>query len=403
MSRTGTNPRKASGRLWGVDAARGVALIGMMSVHVISTQNPDGSASTAGLVFSGRSAALFAVLAGVGLALLSSSTTDRLRLSWTRRSVVVRAVLIILIGCVLALMSHGVAVILVNYGLMFLLALPFLRLGAKALAGIAAGFALLGPAALYFWQNALRETPVSHPERLWHSPTFLDLSDSPETFADPGTLVLDLVVTGYYPLLVWPAYFFAGMAIGRLNLRRLSTALALAGAGLAGAAATWLVGWATVQNSGIFAHLQQASGYDPVEVQGALDTNDHLLPFITHPAWFGLVTPHQGSPTDLVHTLSTSMLVLGVCLLLAKALPWLMAPLAGAGAMPLTLYVGHLLVLHVWSPDEGLQQTITPPILWAGFIITFLVLGLAKILLDRRGPLEAATAGVAAAVAGPKP
>ncbi len=386
-----------------MDAARGAALIGMMTVHVISSQNPDGTASTAGLVLSGRSAALFAVLAGVGLALMSSRTSDALTLSWTRRAVAVRAGLIIVLGAFLALMNHGVAVILVNYGLMFLLALPFLRLGAKALAGLAAGFALLGPAALYLWQNALRETLSSQPERLWHSPTFLDLSDSPETFVDPGTLALDLTVTGYYPLLVWPAYFFAGMAIGRLNLRRLSTAAALAAAGAAGAAATYLIGWATVETSGMFGHLQQLSGYEPHEVQGALETNDHLLPFITHPAWFGLVTPHQGSPVDLIHTLSTSMLTLGVLLLIAAALPWLTAPLAGAGAMPLTLYTAHLLVLAVWHPSEDLQETVTPPMLWTGFIVAFLVLGLVKVLVKRRGPLEAATAGAAHALAGPKP
>ena len=52
-------------RLAGVDAARGLALIGMMSVHLFRMPyGPD--APLARELVSGRSAALFAVLAGVG-------------------------------------------------------------------------------------------------------------------------------------------------------------------------------------------------------------------------------------------------------------------------------------------------------------------------------------------------
>lgn len=68
---TGQVLRPASARLVGVDAARGVALLGMVAVavHVLSGQDADGSESLTYQVASGRSAALFAVLAGVGLAL----------------------------------------------------------------------------------------------------------------------------------------------------------------------------------------------------------------------------------------------------------------------------------------------------------------------------------------------
>lgn len=56
-------------RLLGVDVARSLALIGMMSVHIFAAFRPDGSLHPAYVVAAGRSAALFAVLAGVGLAL----------------------------------------------------------------------------------------------------------------------------------------------------------------------------------------------------------------------------------------------------------------------------------------------------------------------------------------------
>src|SRR6478672_13564809 len=71
-----TRSRKATGsrqpgRLRGIDAARGLALLGMMATHVLPTFGSDAQLTPTwvGLVFSGRAAALFAVLAGVGLAL----------------------------------------------------------------------------------------------------------------------------------------------------------------------------------------------------------------------------------------------------------------------------------------------------------------------------------------------
>ena len=61
-------------RLLGVDVARALALIGMMSVHIFPAVGRDGSLHPAYLVAAGRSAALFATLAGVGLALTTGGT-----------------------------------------------------------------------------------------------------------------------------------------------------------------------------------------------------------------------------------------------------------------------------------------------------------------------------------------
>ncbi|MEH3076040.1 MAG: heparan-alpha-glucosaminide N-acetyltransferase domain-containing protein [Quadrisphaera sp.] len=61
-------------RLVGVDAARGLALLGMMGTHLVSRTTADGGVSWVYEVFSGRASALFAVLAGVGLALSTGRT-----------------------------------------------------------------------------------------------------------------------------------------------------------------------------------------------------------------------------------------------------------------------------------------------------------------------------------------
>jgi uncharacterized membrane protein len=62
-------------RVIGVDVTRGIALFGMMSVHVLPTFNDNGTPTAATVVASGRSAATFVVAAGVSLAFISGGRT----------------------------------------------------------------------------------------------------------------------------------------------------------------------------------------------------------------------------------------------------------------------------------------------------------------------------------------
>jgi uncharacterized membrane protein len=388
-----------------VDAARGLALLGMMAVHVVPTTGPGtGEATWAGLLFSGRSAALFAVLAGVGLALLTGGAGKRgaapehsnAQAAWFRKVIAVRAAVIIGIGLFLSLLGSGVAVILVHYGVLFILALPFLRMGAKGLALWAAGWVAASP-VLYWWlQNLLRPDPAEPAERLWHSPMIFDL-------AQPGLLALDLFVTGYYPLILWPAYMLTGMALGRLRLGSSTTQLRLLLAGLAGAALTYGVGWMVEAESGVVERMRPYAESDDA-LQGSLETGDHFLPLVTDPLWFLIPMPHQGSHLDLLHTISCAVAVLGLMLILVRFLKWPLAPLAGAGAMPLSLYVGHLIILGpFWRLEGAPLAWVEESVLLLWLVVAALAAGLAKVLLRRRGPLEALTHGAGIAAAGPRP
>ena len=67
----GLDPRRSAGRVVAVDAARGLALVGMTAVHFLPDAYPDNDRPTLSwLLFAGDSAALFALLAGVALALV---------------------------------------------------------------------------------------------------------------------------------------------------------------------------------------------------------------------------------------------------------------------------------------------------------------------------------------------
>lgn len=393
------NPRSRTSsargsRLWGVDCARAVALLGMFAVHVLPLSDPGTGAPTwAGEFLAGRSAALFAVLAGVGLALLSGGTSPHR--SGVKRGVrmgtAVRAALIILIGLTVSLLQSGVAIILVHYGVMFLLALPFLRLSFRGLALLAGAWALLGPVLWRFAQLQLRQglEPLDQPERLWISPNVFHLLNP----ADLPTLGLDLIATGYYPLLIWPAFFFAGMALGRIDLSRTTIPLRLLLGGAVLAALTWGLSSWVISSTSLVTDVAALTGDSRRTVSTQLITGDPLMPLVLDDRWFFTAVPHQGSPTEVLHTIGSAAAMLGACLLLVRLLPgplaWLVTPLAGAGAMPLTLYVGHLVVLSQWRPAGALLGSLSPEQLLLGLVLAALIAGTVKMVLGRRGPLEA--------------
>jgi uncharacterized membrane protein YeiB len=370
-------PRSAS-RLTGVDAARGVALLGMGAVHVLTPALAPGAGFTEA-VAAGRSAALFAVLAGVGLALAYRRRHGR---RWARdgAALVVRAVLICLVGLALGELESGVAVILAYYGVLFVLVVPWLAAGARTLL---AGAALVA-AAVPLLSFAVRD---SLPERDRASPTFDDL-------AEPGRLLSELLLTGYYPAAAWLAYLLVGLAVGRLALQRTRTAAGVAAAGaalvvLAAAASRLLLG-----PFGGYDRIGETLRRPPgVSVEELVDAGRFGNVPTTTPWWLATDAPHTTTPLDLLGTAGSALLVLGLLLLVARRVPQLLAPLAAAGSMPLTLYTAHVVVLGTTETDDPVR-----------YYLLQVAVGLLAALVWRRlvgrGPLEAAIAAVAGRVRG---
>ena len=260
-------------RLPGVDAARGVALLAMVAVHVLPGEDPDGTLSFTEHVASGR-----------------------------RLALLLRAVLVGSIGLGLGALDSGVAV-------------------------------------------------VDNPEL--------------DRLGDPGQLVSDLLVTGYYPAVAWPAYLLLGLAVGRLALGRVRTPV---GGEQELIAAT---GGPVVLDRDFFGNVPTGSRW-----------------------WLAVDAPHTTTPLDLVGTAGAALLVLGVALILAPRLRLVLAPLAAAGSMPLSLYTAHVVVLL------GLTETDDPE----RYYVVQVVVGVAAASAWRhwlgRGPLEAVLAAVTGPVAG---
>lgn len=423
-SSTGAARALRGTRLRGVDAARGIALLGMIATHIMAltrvSETPEGFSvepTWVGLLFAGKSSALFAVVAGVGLALMTSTrgAPERAgrphrgpRLAWDRRYVAVRAVLLAVVGMACGLLEMNVAVILVHYALLFLCALPFLGLGVRALAGWTVGWVLLSPVLAGLiavgMRSAVGAEEYTQGWRLWSNPTFTDL------LSQPALLVWDVLLTGYYPVLQWVGYVLFGLSLGRLPLGRWATGLALAVGGAVVAAGAFGLSWMLLAQEGVRAELAERTGVAEDQLDAQLLTGSHLSAEAVQgePLWFMLAAPHTGTPLDLLLTCGTSALVLGVCLVVVRALDavpggvlsWVVLPLAGAGALPLTLYVGHLIALDLFEePTFDWPRVSLTIVYWtACLVIGALVRG-----FGRRGPLEWGIGQVAGTLAGPRP
>jgi uncharacterized membrane protein YeiB len=195
VQRTGT----PTGRLVGVDATRGLAVLGMAVAHVGDAG--DWGEPTGWLqVADGRSAATFATLAGVSAGLLSGGRTPR-DLPGARIRIATRALLIGTLGVLLVALGTPVVVILPTYAVMFLALIPVLGAGPRALAWSAAVVLAAGSVVL-----AVVDRDVGWPA--------------------------SILVGHYYPAVVWFAYLLAGLAVVRAGLLTRPGPLAAIGSGL---------------------------------------------------------------------------------------------------------------------------------------------------------------------------
>lgn len=360
-------------RILGLDVARGLAILGMAGAHIGVSEPFDAfEPSTWADLVNGRSSILFALLAGVSIALMTgrSSGPDPARIPSIRLQLVGRGAVIFLIGLTLELLNTPIAVILTLYGLLYVAVIPFLRWAPAKLLLAASILALAGPALL-----ALLAVLTLHP-------------------SGPG---IDLVLYGSYPITVWLAFVFAGMALGRLHVERVETAaVALVvglglmvvgyGLGLIGAVAgigggantastTISTGWSTYPDA-------VADG-DPI---GA------VLAGI-----FG-VEAHSGGTAEILGSGGFALVVIALCLLLSRPLRWILLPLAALGSMPLSAYSAHVLSTALIGGPGGFFSSNE---FWAGTAIMLLLATTLWSILVGRGPLEQLVGRAATAMATP--
>lgn len=363
----------------------------MMAIHVLPEHDLDGDTSVAYVLAHGRSAAAFAFLAGVGLALATARARAGPRDQWpgVRAAVAVRGLAIGVIGLLLGYLDSGVAVILAYYAVFFLFAVPLLWLRTGTLAVLALVAAVAVPIGSHAVRGVLPEAGAANP-------TFTALVQ------DPVRLLVELTVTGYYPVLTWMTYLCAGLAVGRLTLRSTRVAAGLLGGGAVLAAAASGLSW-TLLNvfGGREAIAAAAFVTDPERLDSLVTSGQYGTTPTTTWWWLSVAAPHSSTPFDMLHTTGVAVALLGAALLVSRVAGPALVPLAAAGAMTLTLYSAHVVLLaSPYLPGEPVTS-------YAVQVLGALALATAWRAAMGRGPLEEGVAALSAstrrAVAGRRP
>lgn len=346
---------RTSRRIEGLDLARALAVFGMVAVNLPLSLGGDDAGVAGGLqqLFSGRAAAVFVVLAGVGISLMAGG--DRVvegvgRFRWTlaRRSLVLAV-----LG--LGWMPLWGPDILHFYAVYLLLGACLLPVRSGWLLAAAATAMLAFPLLLL----------VLDYEAGWDFTTL--------TYVDafrPAGFFRHLLFNGFHPVFPWVAFLFAGMWLGRQDLRSPRSRWRLTAA----FTATWLVVEA------IGAALEQALLGQP-----------GMDPQLAH-ALAG-VSPLPPLPPYILGSGSLAVVVILLSIPVAERLHRLTAPLQAVGQHALTHYVAHVLLLIV--PLVTLQEHVgkLSPAFVAGSLGVYVVASTVFSVLwrrhFRRGPLEA--------------
>jgi hypothetical protein len=312
----------------GVDAARGLALLGMMAAHTWPRDD------TSELLVDGRPSVLFAVVAGVALGLVTGGSSPfEVGRGQARVRLLIRAIVLFALGAALWVLPSGIAIILDYYGVMFVLMIPLLFARRGVLLAVVAVVLVAAP--------LLRDEFV--------------VAGTPE--AEPLATVVDYLFTGYYPALLWLPLLAIGLLIARAGLESRRVRLLAVGLGAMASIAGYgagavLPGVDASAHSGTIAELLGAGGLAVGLVGGALLLLDREPP--------------------------------------ARIARLIAAPLSAMGRVPLTVYSAHVVVIAVLAPfgPAGLFEGAIGIGVFVLLAVSGMLFGLAWQALGWRGPLE---------------
>ncbi len=400
-------------RIVALDIARGLAVIGMVAAHTLDVYGGMvwNDPTTWPEIASGRSSILFALLAGISIALMTgrSRVPAGAELTPLRLGLLGRGLVIFLIGLVLELLGTSVAVILTFFGVVYAVSIVFIGMRIRSLLIWAGALAVAGPAVAAGLQAL-----------------------SPFGGGDGMAFVLG----GTYSIVVWTALTVAGLALGRLDLnrRKVAALTAAVGVGLCvlgtAAGAVWnaaeetawedssgslekydditLTPGAEVNLNGLVCEdygddfiscypegdFEEKSFVDSFEDSGSNGWATYAEeisvenPGLTMLSALMSGSPHSGGTMEILGSGGLAMALVGLLALTRQALRHVLLPLAAVGSMPLTAYSAHVVIIWImlgpggWTEGTGL--------FW-GITVGLLIGCAAWAILAGRGPLERLT------------
>ena len=354
MQRTTTLTKK---RIAGYDFARGIAVFGMFLMNFkIVMQNPQEPVSGFWALllqgWEGRFGALFIILAGIGVSLMTRRARvhqDVDLLKKNRRTLLLRAGFLFVLGCLF--IPFWEADILHFYGIYIVLAVLVVRSSEKWLTGLMTAFTSLFVLLflLFDWEAGWN----------WFHLTY-------EDFWTVHGFLRNTFFNGYHPLFPWFAFFLFGMLIGRRDLtdKKCRKRYLLIG--------------------GLLLGLCEAISYG-------------IVPFITTTefAELGLffnTLSFPPFPLFMVSACCSSLILIILCIIITENQPSsLTKPFIYTGQMVLTHYIAHVVIAMGFL--EAIGRLYNQPLAFAvKFSCVYFVISVIFSVLwqerFKKGPLE---------------
>jgi uncharacterized membrane protein YeiB len=347
-------------RIIGIDVARALAVIGMIIVNfkVVFGETGDSWLKPFANFFYGKAAAVFVVLAGVGLALMTNTafkTQNPEKLKRGRTRILKRAIFLFVVG--LSYSWIWPADILHFYGIYMLLTLFFINRPTKQILIGTAALILIFPILIVFFdyeQGWIFE--IFHYTDFWTFEGFFR----------------NLFFNGFHPVIPWAAFMLFGLWYGRQNLydeQFLKKSLRIS-----------LIAFISIQllSVGLISLIPANNSPD----------NEFLRYIVA-------TDPMPPLPFYMLNGISVSIVVISACILIANRFEnnWLIIALNRTGQLALTFYVAHVVIgmgiFYDEDPAKFGNYSIEFSVIYA-LIFSLLCIVFAVIWLKykKSGPLE---------------
>ena len=338
---------QAGERIFGYDVARAFAIFGMTLVNYKVVMTADGSgpgwlAFATGL-FEGRAAAVFVVLAGVGLSLASRrerQSGDSEALFNARKTLWKRAAFLFVVGMLYLPIYLGD--ILHFYGIYITIGALALSASGRWLWGVVAAFVIaFSVLILGFNYEAEWDFTTLEYEGLW----------------TPLGMLRNLFFNGLHPVIPWTAFLLAGMWLGRQDMSdsSVSKRVFLMGAGVAL--------FAEFLSAVLIETLTARASADSVEAIRAVFGTEMLPPV----------------PLYMLAAGGTAFAVIAMCIMLSQRFVHLRLhrALVATGQLSLTLYVAHVVlgmsILDIFGrlENQSLEFAVTSAVVFFALAVAY--------------------------------
>jgi uncharacterized protein len=342
-------------RVRGLDAARCLALFGMMLIHfdgeLARLSSPPWLDETIDFLY-GKASATFVIIAGIGISLMAKASQKKAgRFYHLKVRLLKRGVFLFILG--LLFWHEWDADILHYYGVYFILSVFLLPLQGKTI--------LIASLLTPFTYVASSLFMDYHPGWNWVNLTSAG-------FLIKSGFLQELFLTGYYPVLPWMAFMSFGIYLGRNDLTDERFLIKCLIGGLA-----------------IFFTLNILS-------------EDFLyrfgIPGFTEERLYKLLDTESNSPFYMFSAGGFSLSVISLCLILSRRFPssFLIKGAALIGQMTLSLYLAHIMIgIDLLNYLAALDKT-NNGVYALVFTVRFFFVSLIAVLVWKtrfqRGPVE---------------